>query len=233
MIKAIFFDWFNTLAHYDPPREEIYRSAFKEQGIDVSIGQVYRGLLEGDRQLFSMKARGLVKYKRLSEISDVMTLYPLSISASVGITTSHDIHQKVINRVLKNFESRIILFEDVLPVIKELKKTGYILGIITNADQSVIKLIDSLGLSEYLDAVITSEEARAEKPDPAIFKAAYVKANLKPDEMIYVGDQFKSDVLGANKAGSRGILLDRYDFLPEIKDCQRITGLNQLLDNIG
>ena len=37
MIKAIFFDWFNTLAHYDPPREEVYRSAFKTHNIEISF----------------------------------------------------------------------------------------------------------------------------------------------------------------------------------------------------
>ena len=36
MIKAIFFDWFNTLAHYYPPREELESQALKELGFAVS-----------------------------------------------------------------------------------------------------------------------------------------------------------------------------------------------------
>jgi putative hydrolase of the HAD superfamily len=133
---------------------------------------------------------------------------------------------------LLNFKSRTILYEDVLPLFEELKKRKYILGIITNADQSVLKLIGILGLEGYLSAVITSEQARAEKPDAAIFKAAYAQVGIKPEEMVYVGDQYKTDVLGANQAGSRGILLDRYNMVFEIIDCTKIAALNQLLEHL-
>jgi hypothetical protein len=96
LIKAIFFDWFNTLAHYDPPREDVYRDAFKEHHIDISFQQAYRGLLEGDRQFFSLKARGLIKYQHLSEAQDILTLYPLAIGRAAGIEVSPDIQLKVI-----------------------------------------------------------------------------------------------------------------------------------------
>jgi putative hydrolase of the HAD superfamily len=106
-----------------------------------------------------------------------------------------------------------------------------LIGIITNADKSVNALVDSLGISQFLTAVVTSEQAGVEKPDSAIFKAAYVQAGLKPEEMVYVGDQLTSDVMGANKAGSRGILLDRYNIAPEV-NCPRITSLDQLPEYI-
>lgn len=229
VIRAVFFDWFNTLAHYDPPREEIYRRAFREHNIDISFEQAYRGLLDGDRQFFALKARGLIQYKQLSEAESILTLYPAAICKAAGISASDEVHLKVIRQAIKGFSSRMVLFEDVLPVFEELKKRKYILGIITNADQSILKLVESLEISRYLQGVITSEQVRAEKPDAAIFKAAYAQAGLNPDEMVYVGDQYKSDVVGANKAGSQGILLDRYNLAPEVTDCPRISGLDQLL----
>ncbi len=232
MIKGIFFDWFNTLAHYDPPREEVYRLAFKEHGFDVSFEQAYMGLLEGDRQFFSLKARGLVKYTHLYEIEDVLTLYPLAINNAAGLSTSSDTNLKIIRQALKQFNSRTILFEDVVPLLDELKKRNYILGIITNADQSVLKLINTLGLGPYLKVVVTSEGARAEKPDAAIFNAAYNQAGLKPEEILYIGDQYKSDVLGAKRAGSSAVLLDRYNLTIEPTDCPKISCLDQLVDII-
>jgi HAD superfamily hydrolase (TIGR01549 family) len=230
VIKAIFFDWFNTLAAYDPPREQLYCDAFKEQGRDISFIQACRGVIEGDRQFFSLVSRGLVKYKKLTDIEDVLTLYPVAICNAAGVTASPDVHLKVIRQVLSHHNGRMALFEDVLPVLQVLKKRGYVLGIITNADTRVDKLIEDLGLRPYLKAVITSEQAGAEKPDPAIFKAAYAQAGVKPEEMAYVGDSFQSDVLGANKAGSLGILLDRCGLTDEIIDCRKITALNQLLE---
>ncbi len=232
VIKGIFFDWFNTLAHYDPPREEVYRSAFKEQGFDVSFEQAYRGLLEGDRQFFSLRARGLVKFTHLYEIEDVLTLYPSAISSAAGVLTSSDINLKIIRQALIQFNSRTILFEDVVPLLDELKKRNYILGIITNADQGVVKLINELGLDPYLKVIVTSEGARAEKPDAAIFNAAYNQAGLKPEEVLYIGDQYKSDVLGAKRAGSSAVLLDRYNLTTEVTDCPRISRLDQLMNII-
>jgi putative hydrolase of the HAD superfamily len=95
------------------------------------------------------------------------------------------------------------LYDDVLPLFEELKTRKYTLGIITNADQTVLKMIEGLGLTPYLEAIITSEQVGAEKPDAAIFQAAYSQANLKPYEMAYIGDQYASDIVGAVKAGSK------------------------------
>ena len=36
MVKAVFFDFYNTLVNYDPPREELEARALKDLGIDVS-----------------------------------------------------------------------------------------------------------------------------------------------------------------------------------------------------
>ena len=44
MIKAIFFDWFNTLADYYPPREELESQALKELGFDISPKSISYGL---------------------------------------------------------------------------------------------------------------------------------------------------------------------------------------------
>ena len=35
-IKAVFFDWFNTLARYDPPREELQVAACRAFNIEVA-----------------------------------------------------------------------------------------------------------------------------------------------------------------------------------------------------
>ena len=51
MAKAVFFDWFNTLACYDPPREEMHAVACRYFGIEVEPEAVRRGLMPAD-QLF-------------------------------------------------------------------------------------------------------------------------------------------------------------------------------------
>ena len=48
MIKAIFFDLYNTLVTYDPPREEIEARVLKDFGIEVSPEVLLRPILTAD-----------------------------------------------------------------------------------------------------------------------------------------------------------------------------------------
>jgi len=85
-----------------------------------------------------------------------------------------------------------------------------------------------LGLEPYLDFVVTSEEAGADKPNPPIFQAALRQARVDASEAIHVGDQYKIDVVGARGVGINPILIDRYDLYPELSDCPRIRNLTEL-----
>ena len=49
MTKAVFFDWFNTLAQYYPPREKMHVDACREVGIELTEESLSRGLLIADQ----------------------------------------------------------------------------------------------------------------------------------------------------------------------------------------
>jgi FMN phosphatase YigB (HAD superfamily) len=58
-------------------------------------------------------------------------------------------------------------------------------------------------------------------------------AGVKPAEAIYVGDQYEIDVVGANGVGMRGILIDRHDFLGDIKDSPRIRSFAEITQHLS
>ena len=60
MIKAIFFDWFYTLARFEPPRQQLYRQAFREFGVELPPEKVMRGILVADQYVFEENAKSLV-----------------------------------------------------------------------------------------------------------------------------------------------------------------------------
>ncbi|GAI20722.1 unnamed protein product, partial [marine sediment metagenome] len=88
------------------------------------------------------------------------------------------------------------------------------------------------GLEPYLDFVVTSKEAGADKPSPPIFLAALGKAGVNASEAVHVGDQYKFDVIGARGIGISPILIDRYDIYPEVSDCPRIHSLTELAQHL-
>jgi len=89
-------------------------------------------------------------------------------------------------------------------------------------------LREELGLLSRLDIVVTSRDTGFNKPQPEIFQEALRQANVRPQEAVYVGDQYQADVIGSGNVGMKGMLLDRNNFYTEIKDCPRLQSLGEL-----
>jgi putative hydrolase of the HAD superfamily len=93
--------------------------------------------------------------------------------------------------------------------------------------------MDRAGLERYLDFTITAKDVGAGKPETIIFSTALKKADLAASEVIYVGDQYQIDVLGANRAGIEAVLVDRYNLVSPPQDCTYINNLSELTDYLS
>jgi len=76
------------------------------------------------------------------------------------------------------------------------------LAVVANWDSSLHEHLGRLGLDRYFDAVVTSAEAGAAKPDPEIFLAALRQLDVEPGRALHVGDE-PIDEEGARAAGMR------------------------------
>jgi HAD superfamily hydrolase (TIGR01662 family) len=232
VIKGVFFDWFNTLAHYQTPREDLYRKAFRGAGLDIQPAAIYQGLQVGDRHYFSKQNLSKNPGNTLPEKARFYHLYAQAILTAAGAELPYEKQVSIIEQVLGSFSTTFVLYEDVLPLLVDLKQQGKMIGIITNADLRVSQIIHGLINKDILDTVVTSEEARSEKPQPQIFNTALNKLSLKASESIYVGDQYQSDIVGANGVGMKAILVDRFDALQDGKDYIRVKSLQEVLQHI-
>jgi len=88
--------------------------------------------------------------------------------------------------------------------------------------------LEQLDLQPYFEMVLASGEVGVHKPDPGIFTAALERIEARAEASVYVGDNYWADVLGAQRAGLRPILLDPYRLFPEA-DCQVLEQLDDLL----
>lgn len=94
------------------------------------------------------------------------------------------------------------------PALQAVREAGLVAGVISNSNGSVRSILESLGLTRYLDFVLDSGEVGVEKPDPLIFRLALERASVDPSEAVYIGDLYSVDVLGARAVGLDAILLD-------------------------
>jgi HAD superfamily hydrolase (TIGR01549 family) len=84
------------------------------------------------------------------------------------------------------------------------------IGVVSNnhlAEQR--EKVAAIGIGPYLDFLLTSEEAGAEKPSPAIFRMALERASVRPEETVMVGDNWAADIVGAHGSGIRSVWLNR------------------------
>ena len=221
MIKAVFFDWVGTLAHPEPDRHEVIHQAARELGVELPLHKLLRGVLRAD-----MRApEGTPPRWRKGVDEEPFIRWWKALLAEVGVSLSG----KEMLGVTELVGQRVrdldwVLYEDVMPTIKQLKQRGLILGLIS------AHYIGRAGLDPYLDVVVTAKDAGADKPEPPIFLAALERAAVDAPEVVYVGDQYERDVVGARAVGMNAILIDRYDLFPEVTDCPRITGLTQVIE---
>ncbi|MCA1582223.1 MAG: HAD-IA family hydrolase [Acidobacteria bacterium] len=96
--------------------------------------------------------------------------------------------------------------EGAAETLSALRNRGYRIGVVSNADGRVRALLETAGLSAFLEFVVDSFEVGFEKPDPRIFLAATERLQVAASECVYVGDIFSIDVVGARAAGMRAIL---------------------------
>jgi putative hydrolase of the HAD superfamily len=104
---------------------------------------------------------------------------------------------------------RFRAFDDAAPALAELRDLGLVLVCVSNWDVSLPDVLVRCGLDGALDGVVTSAQAGARKPDPAIFQPALRLADCSPDEALYVGDTPDEDVQGGRAAGIPTLLIDR------------------------
>lgn len=99
------------------------------------------------------------------------------------------------------------LYDYVLPLFWKLSHRGIRIAVLTDLTANIQhRKLRRLGIAEYVDVLVTSEEAGQEKPDGDMFQLVIEKLNLLPGQTLMVGDSYQKDIQGAKAAGMHGIL---------------------------
>lgn len=228
MIKAVFFDLYHTLVTYDPPQEELEAGALKELGVDIQPAALRGPIVAADEFIYNEIARRPLSLRSREEKLALYMQYQEKVLREASLPYDTKLVMSLLGK-MQQTTMNLVLFDDVAPTLTELKKRGVILGLISNIEQDINETPTRLGLPSWMEIVVTSQDAGVNKPQPEIFLEALKRAGVQPTEALYVGDQYQVDVLGANGAGMKGILLDRNNHYQKIKDCPKIQNLTGVL----
>jgi len=123
-----------------------------------------------------------------------------------------------IKELWESSKENVNIFPDTISTLERLKGK-YKLAILSNsAGEDSRQALKRLSLEKYFDYIILSCEVELSKPDPRIFQLVLDHFKVKPEEVLFVGDNLKMDIVPARILGMRGVLVDNRGKYPEYKD---------------
>lgn len=192
MIRAIVFDLDNTLTDF---------MKMKSDAITAAI----EGMIDAGLKL----PRDAVR-TRIDTIYQEQGLeYQRVFDELLGSELGH-IDPKILASGIvayrKARESALKLYPHVQMTLLELTKRGIGLGVVSDAPQAQVWLrLCSLGLQHVFDSVVTFDDTRERKPNPAPFRLVLKRLGVDPHDALMVGDWAERDVVGAKSLGMKTV----------------------------
>jgi putative hydrolase of the HAD superfamily len=222
---AVFFDAGETLVHPHPTFPDLFATILAREGYDVDA-ETIRARIHVVSDRFSKAARENELWTTTAEKSRAFwhDVYGIFFE-HLGIANANGL----IDVVYREFTdvANYALFDDVVPVLEELRDAGLRLGVISNFEEWLERLLERLGVRPFFDVRVISGVEGLEKPDPAIFRMAASRAGVELERSVYVGDNPEFDVDPALRVGMFPVLIDRRDRYPD-QGATRIRSLDEL-----
>jgi len=103
----------------------------------------------------------------------------------------------------------VLPLEDVEPLLAELRRRGYRLGVLTNWDDATFETVHRTFRSPF-DLFVTSERVRGFKPELWHFRAFQMLAQARKENWIHIASDWKRDIVPAESFGIQRVWLDRH-----------------------
>jgi len=202
VIRAVFFDWGNTLCAWEFDPELLVEGHAR--------GLAALGVPAPSQPAFTAAYDERVLPLLLGPSEDELD-YAAAIAAllaSLGAAADDGAVTRFVEAEHRVWRPSHRLEPDVLDLLDALREQGLRLGLVSNLFDPPALMRDlfaEIGLLERLDAVALSTEVGKRKPHRAIFEAALEQAGVGPSEAVMVGDRVREDVGGAQAAGLAAI----------------------------
>jgi putative hydrolase of the HAD superfamily len=229
-INAIFYDLDGTLRFNDPPWRDIFADEAARRGVPIGA----EGRLRTARwEHYYFSGSDEIQMDRIAFPNSEAFWLNYGRRQLVALGASPDLAEKLAlplrEYMNKNHHSTDTLMPGVQHALTTLKKTGIILGVISNRDTPYLEYLQQIGLADYFDFSLAAGEVQSWKPDKAIFEHALRMVGVAAEETVYVGDNYFADVVGARNAGMKPILIDTHGVFDQ-PDCPVVASHLQLLE---
>ena len=213
-VKAVTFDVGGTLIEPWPSVGHAYAEVAQRHGVEVEPDVVTGQFVK------AWQARGDFAYTK----DAWATIVDQSFDGLTTTLPSRTFFDELYDE-FATFKPWFI-YPDVIASLAALKKRKMRMAVISNWDDRLRVLLESLELAHEFEVIIVSAEVGFTKPSPEIFRSAAEALQLPPEDILHVGDSEKEDHQGALAAGFQSRWLCRDSAEPT---GHSITSLEDLL----
>jgi putative hydrolase of the HAD superfamily len=218
---AVLLDALGTLVELQPPAPRL-RHVLAEDGFQLSEERAAAGFAAEISYYLEHHLEGSDR-ARLDDLRDRCATVMMEALELPGLD-----HATARRAMLAALE--FTPFADALEGLHELHARGHALVVASNWDCSLPDWLGPTGLLDLVDGVVTSADAGAAKPDPAVFRRALELAGVDGGGAVHMGDSLDNDVAGARALGIRAILVRREgDPPPGVETVRALTELPTLV----
>jgi putative hydrolase of the HAD superfamily len=206
-IKAIFFDAVGTLFHLSGTVGHHYALVASEVGLPLDAEQLDRAFYAAWKKMPQRAAT--VGPRENDDKGWWRELVDLVLDQVAPSLRELD-RDNFFEIAYEHFAEAGVweLYPEVPGVLEKLR-LRFQLAVVSNFDGRLRFILQHLGISKFFAHIFVSSEIGADKPDPAIYRRAVKLMNLKPNEVIHVGDDSQRDWEAATATGLSVFRLDR------------------------
>ena len=241
-IELVTFDLYDTLIELHPKRWERLQRALGRIGIEADLGALRDADLIAEDYFTIVNGAIPIRDRPAAEREQIRLQYMNVWLEAAGLPHDELLVREARQNYMAEYETPAVedspyggyrVFDDVMNATTRLHDAGVKTAIISNADSDVTELCVHLEFAHGMDLIVTSALIGYEKPHIKTFEAAFEPLGVDAALALHIGDQPKSDVLGALNAGMRAALIDRYErHDPSMHEVPIFIGLDQMVDHV-
>jgi putative hydrolase of the HAD superfamily len=200
-VRWVLFDAVGTLIFPDPPVAEVYQATARRFGSAISVGEIQTRFVAALSNTFcggGPTSEANERQRWRSIVREVISDIPDRIDAAFEQLWQHFAEPK-----------HWRLYDDVAATWQQLREGGFQLGIASNFDRRLKRIVAEHPLLAAGSEVFVSSDVGYSKPDARFFRTIEARLGVHPEEIALVGDDETCDVRPAIAAGWRAIHLDR------------------------
>ncbi|MBD3355173.1 HAD-IA family hydrolase [Candidatus Woesearchaeota archaeon] len=232
MKKAVLFDLDNTLYDYDPAHKKALKQTHKilKKHIKISFKRFLK--------LYDVSKAEIHKELSGTASAHNRILYFQRLIEKTENTVVPNIILELYDTYWNTFLKSMKLRKNAVFTLKKLKEKGLKIVIVSDLTTRIqLRKLKKLKIADYIDFLVTSEEAGSEKPHSIMFLLALNKLKILPKEALMVGDNVVADIEGANAVGLDTVLIKNKKPLRKQKEDYRnpnhvIKEIDEVLDLI-